>query len=229
LGGSAGIGLATAKAAAAEGANVIIVSSNQQRIDKALTELPAGSKGYAVDLSKEDNIRSFFEATGSFDHLVFTAAENLKLDIITKTEIAQAQSFFNLRFWSVFAAVKYGAKNINPGGSINLTSGIAGMRPGKGWAVASSICSAMEGFVRAMAIELAPIRVNSVVPGVIKTNLWDSMTQTDRDVLYQSVANSIPVQRAGEAEDVALSFIYLMKQQFGTGQNIVVDGGTVLV
>lgn len=229
LGGSAGIGLATAKAAAAEGANVIIVSSNQQRIDKALTGLPAGSKGYAVDLSKEENIKTFFENIGSFDHLVFTAAENLKLDVIAETDIAQAQSFFNLRFWSMFAAVKYGSKNINPGGSINLTGGIAGLRPGKGWSVASSICSAMEGFVRAMAVELAPIRVNSVVPGVIKTNLWDSMSPADREALYQSTANTIPVQRAGEAEDVALTFIYLMKQQFGTGQNIVVDGGTVLV
>lgn len=229
LGGSAGIGLATAKAAAAEGASVTIVSSNQLRIDKALTELPTGSKGYAVDLSKEENIRSFFADTGSFDHLVFTAAENLKLNVIAETDITKAQSFFNLRFWSMFAAVKYGSKNINPGGSINLTGGIAGLRPGKGWSVASSICSAMEGFVRAMAVELAPIRVNSVVPGVIKTNLWDSMSPADREALYQSTANTIPVQRAGEAEDVALTFIYLMKQQFGTGQNIVVDGGTVLV
>ncbi len=145
------------------------------------------------------------------------------------TEIEQARSFFNIRFWSAFAAVKYGSKNLNPGGSINLTGGIAGMRPGKGWSVASAICGAMEGFVRAMAVELAPIRVNSVVPGVIQTNLWSSMSQTDRDALYQSVANTIPVQRAGQADDVALTFIYLMKQQFGTGQNIVVDGGTVLV
>lgn len=229
LGGSAGIGLATAKAAATEGANVIIVSSNQQRIDKALAELPSGSKGYAVDLSKEENIRSFFETIGNFDHLVYTAAENISLNAITETQIPIAQSFFNLRFWSMFTAVKYAAKNINPGGSINLTGGIAGMRPGKNWAVAAAICSAMEGFVRAAAVELAPIRVNSAVPGVIKTNLWDSMSATDRDALYQSVANAIPVQRAGEAEDVALTFIYLMKQQFGTGQNIVVDGGTVLV
>ena len=149
--------------------------------------------------------------------------------MIAETEIAKAQIFLNLRFWGMFTAVKHGAKHINPGGSINLTGGIAGRRPAKGWAVAASICSALEGFVRAAAIELAPIRVNSAVPGVIQTNLWDSMPQADRDALYQSVANTIPVQRAGEANDVALTFIYLMKQQFGTGQNIVVDGGTVLV
>src|SRR6185503_4280514 len=121
LGASSGIGLATAKAAAAEGANIIIVSGNQQRIDKALTELPTGSEGYAIDLSKEENIRAFFESTGNFDHLVYTAGENLTLNIIENTEIEQARSFFNIRFWSAFAAVKYGAKNLNPGGSINLT------------------------------------------------------------------------------------------------------------
>jgi len=76
---------------------------------------------------------------------------------------------------------------------------------------------------------LAPVRVNSVVPGVIRTNLWNSMAEADREALYASVAHSLPVRRAGEAEDVAQAFLYLMKQSFGTGQNIVVDGGTVLV
>jgi NAD(P)-dependent dehydrogenase (short-subunit alcohol dehydrogenase family) len=229
LGASSGLGLATAKAAAAEGAKVVIVSSNQQRIDQALKELPEGSEGHAVDLSKEENIRDFFSKTGKFDHLVFTAAENLSLNTISETEIEKARTFFNLRFWSAFAAVKYAAPQINQGGSISLTSGIASIRPGKGWGLAASICGAMEGFVRAMAVELAPIRVNSVMPGVIKTNLWSSMSETDREALYKTVGDSLPVQRVGEAEDVALTFIYFMKQQFGTGQNIVVDGGTVLV
>lgn len=229
LGASSGIGLATAKAAAAEGANVVIVSSNQERINNALKELPQNSEGYAVNLSKEDNIKNFFDMIGQFDHLVFTAAENLTLNNISSTEIDSARNFFNLRFWSAFAAVKYGAPHINNGGSISLTSGIASTRPGAGWSVASSICGAMEGFVRALAVELAPIRVNSVVPGVIKTNLWNSMDEATRENLYKSVADSLPVKRVGQAEDVAETFLYLMKQQFGTGQNIIVDGGTVLV
>ena len=229
LGGSSGLGLATAKAAAAEGAKVIIVSGNQQRIEQALKELPKGSEGYAVDLSKEDNIKIFFGKTGSFDHLVYTAGENLSLSGISETEIDKARAFFTLRYWGAFAAVKYGAPHINPGGSINLTSGIASTRPGKGWALASSICGAMEGLVRAMAVELAPIRVNSVVPGVVKTNLWNSMTEADRENLYKTVGDSLLVGRVGEAEDIAQAFLYLMKQQFGTGQNMVIDGGAVLV
>jgi len=95
--------------------------------------------------------------------------------------------------------------------------------------MASAICAAMEGFVRAMAVELAPIRVNCVVPGVIRTNLWDSMPEANRQGLFTAMANSLPVQRVGEVEDVALAFLYLMKQSFGTGQSLLVDGGTVLV
>ncbi|HEX9512519.1 MAG TPA: SDR family oxidoreductase [Puia sp.] len=229
LGGSSGLGLATAKAAAAEGAKVMIVSGNRQRIDQALTELPKDSEGYAADLSKEKNIAAFFEKTGNFDHLVFTAGENISLPAICDAEIDKAREFFTIRFWGAFAAVKYGAPLINPGGSINLTSGIASTRPGKGWALASAICGAMEGFVRAAAVELAPIRVNSVVPGVVRTNLWNSMAEADRDNLYKTVGDSLLVRRVGEAEDIAQTFLYLMKQPFGTGQNIVIDGGAVLV
>ncbi|MDB4922537.1 SDR family oxidoreductase [Mucilaginibacter sp.] len=229
LGGSSGLGLATAKATSAEGASVVIVSGNQQRIDNALNELPEGSTGFAVDLGKEENIKAFFEQAGSFDHLVYTAGENLTLHTINETNIDEARTFFNLRYWGAFTAVKYGAPHINAGGSISLTSGTASARPGSGWSIASSICGAMEGFVRAMAVELAPIRVNSVVPGVIKTNLWGGLSDADREGLYKSQADALLLKRVGEAEDIALAFIYLMKQQFGTGQNITIDGGAVLV
>lgn len=229
LGGTSGLGLAAAKAAAEEGAHITIVSSNQQRINLALKEMSAESIGYAVDLSQEATIKNFFSTTGRFDHLIYTAGENIRLSVLQETELEQARQFFTLRYWGALAAVKYGSPLINQGGSICLTSGIASTRPGKGWALASSICGAMEGLVRALAVELAPIRVNSVVPGIVKTNLWNSMTPVERENLYISVGNVLPLKRVGEAEDVAQTFLYLMKQQYGTGQNIIVDGGNVLV
>jgi NAD(P)-dependent dehydrogenase (short-subunit alcohol dehydrogenase family) len=229
LGGSSGIGLATAKAAAKKGASVIIVSSNQEKINYALKNLPAGSEGYAVDLGKEENIKNLFGKTGHFDHLVYCAGENLTLNTIEATDIDQARSFFTLRFWGPFAAVKYGAPFINKGGSISLTSGTASARPGAGWSVASAICGAMEGFVRAMAVELAPFRVNCVVPGVVRTPLWDSMPEADREGLYKYVGDSVLLKRVAEAEDVARGFIYLMEQDHATGQSLLIDGGTVLV
>ena len=229
LGGSSGLGLATAKAAAAAGASVIIVSGNQQNNDNALKELPAGSKGYAIDLRKEDNIKAFFEALGEFDHLVYTAGENLRLININEMDINNAKEFFTLRFWSVLASIKYGAYKIRKGGSIGLTSGIASQRPGAGWSLGASICGAMEAFGRAMAVELAPTRVNVVMPGVIRTNLWNSMSETDRNNLYNGVGNALLVKRVGEAEEIAQTFIFLMQQQFATGQTFIIDGGTVLV
>lgn len=229
LGGSSGLGLATAQAAAASGAHVVIVSSNQDRINQALSQLPGKQEGYAIDLSKEENIRRFFEQTGPFDHLVYTAGESLHVNDIAQTEIDKAREFFNLRYWGAFAAVKYAAPHINAGGSISLTSGLAGTRPWKGWSIVSSVCSAMEGLTRALAVELAPIRVNCVVSGLVRTNLWNNLTETDREAMYSNVGHSLPVGRAGEADDLARTFLYLMEQPFSTGQCLIVDGGGVLV
>jgi NAD(P)-dependent dehydrogenase (short-subunit alcohol dehydrogenase family) len=180
-------------------------------------------------LSKAENIRDFFSSTGRFDHLVYSAGENLALSTIAQTEVKEAEAFFGIRFWGAFAAVKYAAPLINDGGSIGLTSGTASARPGAGWSVASAICGAMEGFVRAMAVELSPIRVNCVVPGVISTPLWNGMSPDARDSLFQQVSQHSLVKRVGTPEDVAEGFLYLMKQLNGTGQALLIDGGAVLV
>lgn len=229
LGGSSGLGLATAIALAEEGANVIIVSSNQSRIDEALTKLPKNATGYSVDLSKEESIKSFFGQIDNYDHLVYTAGESISLGTLKETEVDFARSYFNIRYWGALTSVKYGASKLNVGGSICLTSGIASPRPSSGWALGASICAAMEGFTRAMAVELAPLRVNIVSPGVVKTNLWAGMSENEREELYTDVGKALLVKRVGEADDLAQAFIYLMKQSFMTGQILVTDGGAVLV
>jgi len=229
LGGSAGIGLATAIAASDEGAEIIIVSSNQQRIDKALEQLPEGSNGFAVNLTDEQQIQQLFTKIGAFDHLVYTAGENLVIKTLDELTIAEAKGFFDLRYWGALTAVKYGTPHINKGGSIVLTGGAASVRPGKGWSLGASICAGMEGFTRAMAIELAPLRVNMVAPGIVKTDLWSDMSEADRNGMYEHVGNNLPVKFAAEAADIAHTYIYLMRQQYSTGQVIIADGGYVLV
>jgi len=110
-----------------------------------------------------------------------------------------------------------------------LTTGIAGQRPRKGWVVAASVCGTIEALTRALAVELAPIRVNAVSPGVVRTNLWQSMSAPERERLYESLGKSLPVGRVGEAHDLAQAYLFLMQEGFSTGQVVVVDGGTVLV
>lgn len=229
IGGSSGIGLATARLAASKGAKVIIASSKQERIDSALQEIKSESIGYVLDVTDEIQIKTLFEKIGSFDHLIFTAGENLILANVEDTLLEDARNFFNIRYWGAFAVVKYAAPFINSTGSIVLTSGIASNRPNKGWALGASICAAMEGFTRAMAMELAPIRVNIVSPGVVKTQLWNGMSESDREAMYTTIGNALPVKRVGEAEDVAKTFVYLLEQEYGTGQTLIIDGGTSLV
>lgn len=229
LGGSSGIGLATAQAAAREGAALVIASSRQARIDEALAILPAGAEGRALDLTQEGAIRDFFAGLGAFDHLVFTAGESLQLGPLAETDLNTAQTFFTLRYWGAWLAVKYGSGNIRPGGSIVLTSGIASARPRAGWALGASICAAMEGLTRALAVELAPVRVNIVSPGVVRSPLWSNMSEADREALYQNVSAALPVGHVGEVEEIAEAYLYLMRQSYGTGQVVTVDGGNVLV
>jgi NAD(P)-dependent dehydrogenase (short-subunit alcohol dehydrogenase family) len=228
LGGSSGIGLATAQAAAKEGAAVVIVSSRQARVDEAVAKLP-GAEGHAVDLTDAAAVEALFARIGAFDHLVFTAGETLQLGSLATTDLSMARRFFDLRYWGAYLAARHGAGNIRAGGSIVFTSGLAGQRPHAGWALGASICSAMEGLTRALAVELAPIRVNIVCPGVVKTPLWADMTEADRDALYQQMGAKLLVGHVGEPEEVAEAYLYLMRQSYGTGQVIVVDGGGALV
>lgn len=229
LGGSSGIGLATAQAAATAGAAIVIASSQQARIDQALTTLPGGSEGRVVDLTDALAVKGFFENLGLIDHLVFTAGETLRLGSLADTDLDAARHFFTLRYWGAFTAAKYGVPNIRPGGSIVFTSGSAGRRPRSGWSLGASVCSAVEGLTRALAVELAPIRVNAVAPGLVKTELWAGMSDDARQGMYAGAAASLPVGHVGEAAEVAQAYLYLMTQTYGTGDIVTVNGGGVLV
>ncbi|HTJ14104.1 MAG TPA: SDR family oxidoreductase [Dinghuibacter sp.] len=229
LGGTSGIGLGTARLAAAAGAQVTVVSGNPAKVEAALRELPQGTEGYALDLSRESNVAEFFRSAGEFDHLVYTAADSLTLQPLRDTDLSGARKFLELRYWGALTAVKYAAPRLRPGGSIGLMGGIAGARPRAGWALAASVCMAMEGLTRALAVELAPLRVNCVSAGVIRTPLWSSIPEESREAFYTATAAQLPVGRIGEPDDIGRAFVYLMGQTFATGQVLVVDGGAVLV
>ncbi len=229
VGGSSGIGLAVAEQAAEQGAEVVIVSSNAERVQKAIQSIGGDVRGEAIDVSDEKAIAGFFTKLGAFDHLVFTAGDSLQLHALTDTDLKHARRAFELRYWSALATVKYGSPQIRKGGSIVLTTGVAGRRPHSGWVIAASVCGTIEALTRALAIELAPIRVNAVSPGVVRTNLWQNMRPAEREQLFESVGKRLPVGRVGEAHDIAQAYLFLMKEGFSTGQTIVVDGGTVLV
>src|SRR5580658_3257091 len=229
LGGSSGIGLEVAKQAASQGARVVIASSSAERVRKAVESIGAEAQGQVIDVSDERALATFFSKLGTFDHLVFTVGDSLHLHELAATDLQEARHAFELRYWSALAAVKYGNPHIRQEGSIVLTTGIAGQRPRKGWVIAASVCGTIEALTRALAVELAPIRVNAVSPGMVRTNLWQNMGAEEREALFESVGKSLPVGRVGEASDIAQAYLFLMQEGFSTGQTVVVDGGTVLV
>jgi NAD(P)-dependent dehydrogenase (short-subunit alcohol dehydrogenase family) len=229
LGGSSGIGLAVAQQVGARGAQAIIASSNPDRVKQAVATLDGHAEGHALDLSNERDIQTFFHNIGDFDHLVFTAGDTLQLNELAATDLTKARHAFELRYWAVLAAVKYASPHIRKEGSIVLTTGVAGQRPHRGWTVAASVCGTIEALTRALAVELAPIRVNAVCPGVVRTNLWQSMNADAREQLYESVGKTLLVGRVGEACEIARAYLFLMQEGYSTGQTVVLDGGAVLV
>jgi NAD(P)-dependent dehydrogenase (short-subunit alcohol dehydrogenase family) len=229
LGGTSGIGLATAQAAQAQGASVVVVSSRAESVDRALTTLGPRAQGHAVDMTDELALKGLFERLGAFDHLVYSAGDALLVSPLAETGLDAARKAFEVRVFGAIAAVRHAAPHLRPGGSVVLTGGVASLRPRSGWTVAASICGAMEAFTRALAVELAPLRVNLVSPGFVRTPLWDTIPEAQREAMYADVGAALPVGRVGEAQDIARTYLYMMTNPYSTGQVVVVDGGGVLV
>lgn len=227
LGGTAGIGLAVAEAAAAAGARVVVVSSSPARVEAAARRV--GGTGHAVDLRDATAVRRLFDGLGALDHLVYTAGEELLLSPLATLDFARARAFFELRYWGALAAVQAAVPHLAPTGSIVLTSGTAGRRPPPGFVVGAGICAAVEAATLALALELAPIRVNCVTPGFVDTGLWANVPEAPRARMFADAAARLPVRRIGTPADIAEHYLAFLRGGYATGQALVVDGGGLLV
>jgi NAD(P)-dependent dehydrogenase (short-subunit alcohol dehydrogenase family) len=228
LGGTSGIGRAVAQAALEEGAQVVVASNQPEALDRARRELP-GVTAELVDVASEEAIRALFARLAPFDHLAYTAGDDLPIGPLANLDLRRARARFEIRYWGAVAAVKYGVPSIRAGGSIVLTSGFSAVRPRAGWTSQASIQSAIEGLTRALAVELGPIRVNAVSPGVARTPRWDAWSEADRRAFYQREESRLPVRRVGQPGEIAAAFIYFMKNEYATGNFQPVDGGGALV
>lgn len=148
---------------------------------------------------------------------------------LAEYDATAAREFFELRFFTALQAIHLASPILRQGGSIVLTSGTAAFRPAAGWTLGSAICNAVIGATKALAVELAPIRVNAVAPGIVRSPLWAAMSADDQAQMYAAQAASIPAGRVAETSDVAQAYVALMESDFVTGTISVVDGGTILV
>lgn len=169
VGGTSGIGLAGAKAVADHGAHVIIIGRSEKKLRAALEQITGKNEGHALDFTVEENVSRFFGKLGSLDHLVVTAGGNVLPASFVEAETSLARSVLEGKFWVQYNTAKHGAKHINPGGSITLFSGLFSRKPSKGFVALAANNGAIESLGRALAVELAPIRVNVISPGLVDT------------------------------------------------------------
>jgi NAD(P)-dependent dehydrogenase (short-subunit alcohol dehydrogenase family) len=226
IGGSSGMGLAIAKEAADAGAAVIIAGRSQGKLDEASRVIAGDVASYIVDLSQEGSVMKLFQSIGSFDHLVITGS-SVKTGQLRELSLADARASMDSKFWGAYMAA--GHARIRPKGSITLFSGILSRRPSPGLASLAAINAAVEALGRALALELAPIRVNVVSPGLTDTPAYATMPDDARKGMFAAAAKRLPVGRVGKPEDIASLTLELMRNSFLTGLVIDVDGGAMLV
>lgn len=227
IGGTAGIGLAVAAGAIEEGASVVVASSRKERVESAAERLGSSAEAHVLDVTDEKAVEEFFAAVGAFDHIVFTAGDPLRVPPFGSSTVAEARGFFEVRFWGAYAVARYGATGIAATGSITLTSGSQSVRPHKGWPVAGSEAGATESLARALAVELAPVRVNVVRPGPARTEIWNAFPEPDKR--FAASGSRLLLGRGAEPEEVAETYLHLMRSVFTTGTVATVDGGLVLI
>jgi NAD(P)-dependent dehydrogenase (short-subunit alcohol dehydrogenase family) len=232
IGGGSGMGLEVARKALASGAEVVIAGRSLERLHAARTSLGENRVEIVpVDIGERPSVAALFARVDRFDHLVVTAADLPYGPVLELTESDLARAIRSKFLGPLFAAQESAAR-IRPGGSITFTSGIAAHRPMRGGSAAAAVNSGLEGLVRALAVELAPLRVNAVSPGWTDTSIWDGMagmTLEKKTEAFTAMAARLPTARIGRAEDIAAAVIFLMGSEFSTGTVLEVDGGHRLV
>lgn len=226
IGGASGIGFAVAALARELGAEVVIASSTTAKVDAAVSRLP-GATGGAVDLRDGTSISRLFANLGAFDHLAITAGDwgGTMFAATRDLDLAAARDLLEVRFWGALAAVKHGSTTIAANGSITLTSGMLAHRPRKGTPLATAIGGAVEHLARGLAVDLAPVRVNAVCPGIVLTEHVKQMPEA----MLQSIVAPLPVPRGASPTEAATAYVYLMLNRYATGQILPVDGGGLVV
>jgi NAD(P)-dependent dehydrogenase (short-subunit alcohol dehydrogenase family) len=224
FGGSSGIGLATAEAAHALGAKVTIASRTEARLRAAASRI-GDTEIAALDIREADAVRRFFDEREPFHHVVVSAAE-LAVGPLRKRSLAEERAAFDSKFWGATNVAH--AARIRSDGSLTLVSGMIGVRPTGGATILSAINAAIDALAKALATEMAPVRVNCVSPGRIETPWWDFLPADERQALFDRTAAGLPLKRIGRPQEIAAQIVHLMQNGFMTGSVVLVDGGGAL-
>jgi NAD(P)-dependent dehydrogenase (short-subunit alcohol dehydrogenase family) len=226
VGRGTGIARAVALLAQSEGARVIVAGRDQEKLTSAYTGSDIAAE--VVDITDDESIAALADRVGTVDHVVSTASARArgKLADLQRHHLQQS---FDTKVIGPTMLAKYFAPQINPGGSLVLFSGVHAFKHNVGYLGVGITNGAVDFLTRWLAVELAPIRVNAISPGVIDTGAWDSMGEDGKRDYFKRIADSNPARRIGTPEDVASGVLFAMTNTFMTGMTLKIDGGEPLV
>ena len=226
IGGSSGMGLAIANACSRSGARAVIASRNREKLEAAAQRIGGEVHWQVVDTTQESSVVDLFERLGAVDHLVIPGS-SVKIGPLHELPLEDGLFTMQSKFWGPYLCAKHA--RINPGGSIILFSGILSRRPGRNDAVLASVNAAVEALGRALAKDLAPVRVNVISPGMTaETGAYLNIPEATRQNMFASIAQQLPVGRVGRPTDIAQAALMLMTNGFITGIVLDVDGGGLI-
>ncbi|AGB73923.1 MULTISPECIES: SDR family oxidoreductase [Rhizobium] len=225
VGGSSGIGLAAAQLAHAAGAAVTIASRSADKLGEAAASVNPPMATAVLDTGDGDGIESFFASHDAWDHIVISAAQTPS-GPVRKLSIDDAKKAMESKFWGAYRIAR--AARISERGTLTFISGFLSERPSASSVLQGAINAALESLARGLALELSPIRVNAVSPGLIDTPIWAKMDEANRTAMFERVASSLPAKTVGQPSDIANAVLFLMTTPFATGSTVRVDGGGVI-
>jgi NAD(P)-dependent dehydrogenase (short-subunit alcohol dehydrogenase family) len=224
IGGSSGIGFATARLAASLGADVTIASRTASKLEGAASRMTFPVRRSVIDVTSDASVDALFADGRAWDHVVVTGSQ-VTIGPVRTSPIETAQAAFNSKYWGFYRVAR--AATIRPGGSLSVVAGFLATRPNAQRALMGSINGALECLVQGLALEMKPVRVNAVSPAMVDTEMWGG-SKEERDALLAKVGASYPAGRVGTPEDIAQQLLLLAATGYATGTIVTLDGGASL-
>ena len=225
VGRGSGIARAIALRARSEGARVIVAGRDPTKLANSYGD--PGISAETIDITDDDSIVALAERVGRVDHVVSTASARArgKLADLQRQNLLQS---FDTKVIGPTMLAKHFASQINPGGSFVLFSGVHAFKLNVGYLGVGITNGAVDFLTRWLAVELAPIRVNAISPGVIDTGAWDAMGDDGKRDYFEHIAAHNPAGRIGTPDDIAAAVLFAMTNAFMTGVTLKIDGGEPL-
>ncbi|MGW4446728.1 SDR family oxidoreductase [Streptomyces sp. NPDC004682] len=228
VGGTSGIGLATARLLAERGATVHVIGRGKERLDGLAATDPT-LVGHRADATDGEQVRAVAASIGTVDWLVLAASGGQGAGPLAELDLAVLRQAFDAKLWAHLATLQAVLPYLSPNGSITLLGAISARAAMPGTAGLAAVNGAIEALVRPLAVELAPIRVNAVSPGLVDTPWWDGLPEGARQGYFAQAAAALPVRHVATAEEVGEVVALAATNGNVTGTVLEADGGARLV